>query len=198
MFVHQIVCAYAYAYAEKSLRFLREGGHSLAPAVQLRALGHWGLAPCVVQPQTLHSLTAPPFKRTLNRPPSPQSHPPPSHATPTTTPFRTACPAPDCGLQLRSAAFFEATLSAATLIHSEMVYCVLRAPLSFFHTNPTGRIVNRCGERLVRGYDWSEPSCCQDRAGALHACMPGRVRGHGHNNNMHDTCTCACSTTTHA
>ncbi|GFR41482.1 hypothetical protein Agub_g2173, partial [Astrephomene gubernaculifera] len=43
----------------------------------------------------------------------------------------------------RSAIFFEATLSAATSIHNAMAHRVLRAPLSFFHTNPSGRIVNR-------------------------------------------------------
>ncbi|EFJ47496.1 hypothetical protein VOLCADRAFT_30254, partial [Volvox carteri f. nagariensis] len=44
---------------------------------------------------------------------------------------------------VRSATFFEATLSAATSIHNSMARRVLFAPLSFFHTNPSGRIVNR-------------------------------------------------------
>ena len=32
---------------------------------------------------------------------------------------------------------------ASTRIHADMVGCVLRAPLSFFHTNPSGRVLNR-------------------------------------------------------
>ncbi|GIM00722.1 hypothetical protein Vretimale_5669, partial [Volvox reticuliferus] len=44
---------------------------------------------------------------------------------------------------IRSAVFFEATTSTATSIHNAMVHRVLRAPLSFFHTNPSGRIANR-------------------------------------------------------
>lgn len=43
----------------------------------------------------------------------------------------------------RSAMFFEATLGAASNIHNLMARHVLRAPLSFFHTNPVGRILNR-------------------------------------------------------
>ncbi len=34
-------------------------------------------------------------------------------------------------------------LQAATAMHNAMAYHVLRAPLSFFHTNPTGRVLNR-------------------------------------------------------
>ncbi len=56
-----------------------------------------------------------------------------------------------CTHNLRSAA----PLSAATRIHDAMAKHVLRAPLSFFHTNPTGRIINRCvsqaGGRRPRG-----------------------------------------------
>ena len=33
--------------------------------------------------------------------------------------------------------------SAATLMNAQMTHHILRAPLSFFHTNPTGRILNR-------------------------------------------------------
>ncbi|BDA43779.1 probable cystic fibrosis transmembrane conductance regulator [Coccomyxa sp. Obi] len=43
----------------------------------------------------------------------------------------------------RALAFFESTFSAATLMNEQMTMRVLRAPLSFFHTNPTGRILNR-------------------------------------------------------
>lgn len=44
---------------------------------------------------------------------------------------------------LRSDLFFMITLRAATLIHDQMVHRVFRAPLSFFHTNPAGRVLNR-------------------------------------------------------
>lgn len=44
---------------------------------------------------------------------------------------------------LRSVLWFEASVTAATSIHNAMVHKVLRAPLAFYHTNPTGRIVNR-------------------------------------------------------
>ncbi|EFN52562.1 hypothetical protein CHLNCDRAFT_138549 [Chlorella variabilis] len=43
----------------------------------------------------------------------------------------------------RSLLFFMASLRASTQLHDEMVQRVLRAPLSFFHTSPTGRILNR-------------------------------------------------------
>ena len=33
--------------------------------------------------------------------------------------------------------------SAATLMNAQMTRAILRAPLSFFHTNPSGRILNR-------------------------------------------------------
>ncbi|KAG2430853.1 hypothetical protein HXX76_009827 [Chlamydomonas incerta] len=39
--------------------------------------------------------------------------------------------------------FFEASVSAATGLHNKMLKRVLRAPLSFFHSNPAGRIINR-------------------------------------------------------
>ena len=44
---------------------------------------------------------------------------------------------------LRSGMFFQATLIAATRIHNAVSRAVLRAPLSFFHANPSGRILNR-------------------------------------------------------
>lgn len=44
---------------------------------------------------------------------------------------------------LRSGMFFEAAARAATRIHNLVAARVLRAPLSFFHTNPAGRILNR-------------------------------------------------------
>ncbi|PNW79862.1 hypothetical protein CHLRE_08g369720v5 [Chlamydomonas reinhardtii] len=39
--------------------------------------------------------------------------------------------------------FFEAAVSASTGLHNKILTRVLRAPLSFFHSNPAGRIVNR-------------------------------------------------------
>ncbi|GLC33196.1 hypothetical protein PLESTB_000360400 [Pleodorina starrii] len=62
---------------------------------------------------------------------------------------------------LRSATFFEATLSAATSIHNAMARRVLRAPLSFFHTNPSGRIVNRFSKDQGQVDDLL-PSCLFD------------------------------------
>ncbi|KXZ56224.1 hypothetical protein GPECTOR_1g195 [Gonium pectorale] len=62
---------------------------------------------------------------------------------------------------LRSATFFEATLSASTSIHNAMARRVLRAPLSFFHTNPSGRIVNRFSKDQGQVDDLL-PSCLFD------------------------------------
>jgi ABC-type multidrug transport system fused ATPase/permease subunit len=44
---------------------------------------------------------------------------------------------------LRASLFFWATIVAATRMHNSMILRVLRAPLSFFHTNPAGRVLNR-------------------------------------------------------
>jgi ATP-binding cassette subfamily C (CFTR/MRP) protein 4 len=44
---------------------------------------------------------------------------------------------------LRASLFFWATMVAATRMHNSMIVRVLRAPLSFFHTNPAGRVLNR-------------------------------------------------------
>lgn len=43
----------------------------------------------------------------------------------------------------RAQLFFVHMLNATTAIHHAMIERVARAPLSFFHTNPTGRILNR-------------------------------------------------------
>lgn len=45
---------------------------------------------------------------------------------------------------VRAGIFFEITLAAASRIHNLMVRHVLHAPLAFFHTNPAGRVLNRC------------------------------------------------------
>ena len=44
---------------------------------------------------------------------------------------------------VRADVFFDAALQAATRINTAMTSHVLRAPLSFFHVNPTGRVLNR-------------------------------------------------------
>eukprot|EP00899_Mesostigma_viride_P010623 jgi/Mesvir1/19562/Mv07034-RA.1 len=43
----------------------------------------------------------------------------------------------------RAAAFFHAAIGASSGLHNAMLQRVLCAPLSFFHTNPSGRILNR-------------------------------------------------------
>lgn len=45
----------------------------------------------------------------------------------------------------RSALFFFAAVRASTNIHDVSALRVMRAPLAFFHTNPVGRMLNRCG-----------------------------------------------------
>ncbi|KAG2425890.1 hypothetical protein HYH02_014893 [Chlamydomonas schloesseri] len=62
---------------------------------------------------------------------------------------------------LRSFVFFESNLNAATSIHNLMAKRVLRAPLSFFHTNPSGRIVNRFSKDQGQVDDLL-PSCAYD------------------------------------
>mmetsp|Transcript_7887 Transcript_7887/g.22525 ORF Transcript_7887/g.22525 Transcript_7887/m.22525 type:complete len:1670 (-) Transcript_7887:66-5075(-) len=42
-----------------------------------------------------------------------------------------------------SAIFKYATLNASSRMHDTMLHSLLRSPLSFFHTNPLGRIINR-------------------------------------------------------
>jgi hypothetical protein len=44
---------------------------------------------------------------------------------------------------VRASFFFAFSLRAATKMHNTMIKKVLRAPLSFFHTNPAGRVLNR-------------------------------------------------------
>jgi len=44
---------------------------------------------------------------------------------------------------LRAQLFFWASLRATTAIHNAALTRLLHAPLSFFHTNPTGRVLNR-------------------------------------------------------
>ena len=43
----------------------------------------------------------------------------------------------------RSFLFFGVARRAGTRMHLRMARTVLHAPLAFFHTNPTGRVLNR-------------------------------------------------------
>ena len=40
------------------------------------------------------------------------------------------------------------SLYAAKRLHDSMLHSILRAPMVFFHTNPTGRIINRFAKDL--------------------------------------------------
>ncbi|GBP23004.1 Probable multidrug resistance-associated protein lethal(2)03659 [Eumeta japonica] len=44
---------------------------------------------------------------------------------------------------LRSFMFFSMSMTASTRLHNTMFACITRAPMRFFHTNPSGRILNR-------------------------------------------------------
>ena len=49
---------------------------------------------------------------------------------------------------IRSLYFFSSTLRASTRMHARSLTGVLRSPLSFFHTNPAGRVLNRFSKDL--------------------------------------------------
>ncbi|XP_045542487.1 ATP-binding cassette subfamily C member 4 isoform X2 [Papilio machaon] len=44
---------------------------------------------------------------------------------------------------LRSFMFFSMAMSASTRLHNNMFAAITRAPMRFFHTNPSGRVLNR-------------------------------------------------------
>lgn len=60
---------------------------------------------------------------------------------------------------LRASLFFWATIMAATRMHNSMILRVLRAPLSFFHTNPAGRVLNRFSNDQVRTAAAAQYAC---------------------------------------
>lgn len=71
---------------------------------------------------------------------------------------------------IRSELFFLRNVAAATSIHNKMIKRVLRTPLSFFHTNPTGRILNRFS-RDQGAVDEQLPQVTADAVQALVACL---------------------------
>ncbi|GBF93736.1 hypothetical protein Rsub_06068 [Raphidocelis subcapitata] len=50
----------------------------------------------------------------------------------------------------RASLFFASSMRASTRMHNAMIARVLRAPLSFFHTTPVGRVLNRFSNDLGR------------------------------------------------
>lgn len=44
---------------------------------------------------------------------------------------------------LRSFLFFSLAMRASTRLHNNMFAAITRAPMRFFHSNPSGRILNR-------------------------------------------------------
>jgi hypothetical protein len=75
---------------------------------------------------------------------------------------------------LRSALFFEASLRAATRVHDRMVASVLRAPLAFFHTNPSGRVLNRFSSDQVWARLLQQPPLSNSQLGSCGAPTPAR------------------------
>lgn len=47
---------------------------------------------------------------------------------------------------------FDRMIRASQNLHDDMIHAVLRAPISFFDTNPTGRIINRTTKVCI--YVW--------------------------------------------
>jgi ABC-type multidrug transport system fused ATPase/permease subunit len=59
---------------------------------------------------------------------------------------------------LRALLFFNVTITASSDIHKKMTKSVLCAPLGFFHTNPTGRILNRFSKDISSQDDLLPPT----------------------------------------
>jgi hypothetical protein len=70
----------------------------------------------------------------------------------------------------RSLLFFVALQRGATAVHDTVAGCVLHAPLAFFHTNPTGRILNRFSSDQVG----PAPASCWARSPAAGSGAGGR------------------------
>lgn len=74
---------------------------------------------------------------------------------------------------LRASLFFWATIVAATRMHNSMVLRVLRAPLSFFHTNPAGRVLNRFSNDQVGSAGVCAPAVASGTARGWSSGSPG-------------------------
>jgi ABC-type multidrug transport system fused ATPase/permease subunit len=46
-------------------------------------------------------------------------------------------------IMLRTVSMYSGSIRAAALLHKDMLFCILRTPLSFFDVTPFGRIINR-------------------------------------------------------
>lgn len=74
---------------------------------------------------------------------------------------------------LRSLLFFWRSLRASSILHNSMLSHVLGSPLSFFHTNPTGRILNRftrdqgIGDEVLPQVTWDAVQSVTAVSGAL-------------------------------
>jgi ABC-type multidrug transport system fused ATPase/permease subunit len=74
---------------------------------------------------------------------------------------------------LRSLLFFWRSLRASSILHNSMLSHVLGSPLSFFHTNPTGRILNRLtrdqgiGDEVLPQVTWDAVQSVTAVSGAL-------------------------------
>lgn len=44
---------------------------------------------------------------------------------------------------VRSVSYFGACMTASKNLHNKMFHCLLEAPMRFFDTNPSGRVLNR-------------------------------------------------------
>ncbi|XP_060519081.1 ATP-binding cassette sub-family C member 4-like isoform X2 [Cylas formicarius] len=61
----------------------------------------------------------------------------------------------------RSTLFFKICMNASKVMHNKMFHCVLKAPMSFFDSNPSGRILNRFSKDMG-AVDEVLPKCTLD------------------------------------
>lgn len=59
----------------------------------------------------------------------------------------------------RAVFFFIVTMRASRNIHSRIFHCLLQAPMKFFDTNPTGRVLNRFSKD-IGAIDETLPKVC--------------------------------------